>query len=191
MARPKSLDKRNAILDAAVEVFAERGLEASPTAEISRRAGVAEGTLFTYFKTKDDLVNGLYRDLKLELADAMMSGFPRKKSVKARIQHIWDCYLTWSAASPAQKRVLDLLKTSDRITDESREIGYAPFAEIETTAREGIENHILEDLPTEFVAATMSSVADATMMFMAMQPEKADFYREKGFLLFWKGIAKG
>ncbi|MBS1999378.1 MAG: TetR/AcrR family transcriptional regulator, partial [Cyanobacteria bacterium SZAS LIN-2] len=126
MARPKSLDKRNAILDAAVEVFAERGLEASPTAEISRRAGVAEGTLFTYFKTKDDLVNGLYRDLKLELADAMMSGFPRKKSVKARIQHIWDCYLTWSAASPAQKRVLDLLKTSDRITEESREIGYAP-----------------------------------------------------------------
>ncbi|MBS1999032.1 MAG: TetR/AcrR family transcriptional regulator, partial [Cyanobacteria bacterium SZAS LIN-2] len=67
----------------------------------------------------------------------------------------------------------------------------APFAEIETTAREGIENHILEDLPTEFVAATMSSLADATMMFMAMQPEKADFYREKGFLLFWKGIAKG
>ncbi|MBS1990404.1 MAG: TetR/AcrR family transcriptional regulator [Cyanobacteria bacterium SZAS LIN-3] len=191
MARPKSLDKRNAILDAAVEVFAERGLEASPTAEISKRAGVAEGTLFTYFKTKDDLVNGLYRDLKLELADAMMSGFPRKKSVKARIQHIWDCYVTWSAASPAQKRVLDLLKTSDRITEESREIGYAPFAEIETTAREGIENHILEDLPTEFVAATMSSLADATMMFMAMQPEKAAFYREKGFLLFWKGIAKG
>jgi AcrR family transcriptional regulator len=77
MARPKSEDKRNAILDAATRVFAERGLTAAPTSEISKQAGVAEGTLFTYFKTKDDLMNALYREIKLELADAMMSGFPR------------------------------------------------------------------------------------------------------------------
>jgi len=73
VARPKSEDKRNAILDAATRVFAERGLTAAPTSEISKEAGVAEGTLFTYFKTKDDLMNALYREIKLELADAMMS----------------------------------------------------------------------------------------------------------------------
>jgi len=75
LARPKSEGKRNAILDAATRVFAERGLTAAPTSEISKRAGVAEGTLFTYFKTKDDLINSLYREIKLELADAMMSDF--------------------------------------------------------------------------------------------------------------------
>ena len=79
MARPKSEDKRNAILEAATRLFAERGLTAAPTSEISKHAGVAEGTLFTYFKTKDDLINALYREIKLELADAMMSDFPRKK----------------------------------------------------------------------------------------------------------------
>jgi len=60
-ARPKSEDKRNAILDAATRLFAERGLTAAPTSEISKQAGIAEGTLFTYFKTKDDLINALYR----------------------------------------------------------------------------------------------------------------------------------
>ena len=50
MARPKSEDKRNAILDAATRVFAERGLTAAPTSEISKQAGVAEETLFTYFE---------------------------------------------------------------------------------------------------------------------------------------------
>jgi AcrR family transcriptional regulator len=78
VARPKSEDKRNAILDAATRLFAERGLAAAPTSEISSLAGVAEGTLFTYFGTKDELINSLYRELKLELADAMMSDFPRK-----------------------------------------------------------------------------------------------------------------
>jgi hypothetical protein len=79
MARPKSEDKCNAILSAATHIFAERGRGAA-TAAISSAAGLAEGTLFTYFKTKDELVSALYREIKLELADAMMSGFPRKKA---------------------------------------------------------------------------------------------------------------
>jgi len=95
VARPKSEDKRNAILNTAIRLFAERGLTAAPTSEISKQAGVAEGTLFTYFKTKDDLINALYREIKLELADAMMSDFPRKKNVRTRLQvfalaGLWD-----------------------------------------------------------------------------------------------------
>jgi len=88
VARPKSEDKRNAILDAATRVFAERVSTGCPPQRqrYQVRAGVADGTLFTYFKTKDDLINALYREIKLELADAMMSEFPRKKSVHARLR---------------------------------------------------------------------------------------------------------
>jgi AcrR family transcriptional regulator len=43
------------ILAAALELFREKGLEGTTTREISRRAGIAEGTLFNYFKTKEDL----------------------------------------------------------------------------------------------------------------------------------------
>src|ERR1700729_413361 len=112
MARPKSENKRNAILDAATRLFAERGLTAAPTSEISKLAGVAEGTLFTYFKTKDDLINALYREVKLELADAMMSEFPRKKSVHARLRHVWDSYVNWGVNNPEQHRVLAQLQVS-------------------------------------------------------------------------------
>jgi AcrR family transcriptional regulator len=78
VARPKSEGKRNAILDAATRLFAERGLAAGPTSVISKRAEVAEGTLFTDFESKDDLIDARYREIKLELADAMMSDFPRE-----------------------------------------------------------------------------------------------------------------
>jgi len=104
MARPKSEDKRNAVLDAATRLFAERGLNAAPTSEISKQAGVAEGTLFTYFKTKDDLINALYREIKLELADAMMSDFPRKKKVGTRLRHVWDGYVNWALRIPSSAR---------------------------------------------------------------------------------------
>jgi AcrR family transcriptional regulator len=61
MSRPKSDDKREAILAAATSVFAEGGLSA-PTSAISKVAGIAEGTLFTYFLTKDDLERAVSAD---------------------------------------------------------------------------------------------------------------------------------
>jgi AcrR family transcriptional regulator len=189
MARPRSDDKRNAILLAAVQVFADRG-PAAPTSAISDAAGVAEGTLFLYFRTRDGLLNALYRDIKLELADAMMAGFPRKKSVPARLQHIWDCYTRWGVANPERSRVLAQLQISDRITQESRMAGVAPFAEIEAMAQDAIRQRLLREIPLEFISATMEATARTTMTFMASHPADADRYRTLGFEMFWKAIAR-
>jgi AcrR family transcriptional regulator len=60
---------RKRLLDAAVEVFAEHGLEAS-TAEIARRAGVGQGTVFRRFPTKDDLVAAIVVDRLGQITDA-------------------------------------------------------------------------------------------------------------------------
>ena len=56
MARPKSEEKRLQLMLAAAEAVAERGVGA-PTALIAKLAGVAEGTLFRYFPTKEALLN--------------------------------------------------------------------------------------------------------------------------------------
>lgn len=47
------------ILRAAIHVFAEKGFSAGRTSEIAKEAGVSEGTVFNYFKTKHDLLQGL------------------------------------------------------------------------------------------------------------------------------------
>src|ERR1700724_1343493 len=152
MARPRSEDKRNAILEAATRLFAERGLAAAPTSEISKLAGVAEGTLFTYFGTKDELINSLYRELKLELADAMMSDFPRKKNVRTRLRHVWDRYVNWGIANPRQRKVLAQLQVSEALTKESREAAGAPFVEFQAMIRDAIEQRVFRnDVPVELI----------------------------------------
>lgn len=52
-------EKQQRVLDAAMEVFAERGYAGASTAEIAKRAGVAEGTVFKTYKTKKDLLLGV------------------------------------------------------------------------------------------------------------------------------------
>jgi len=191
VARPKSEDKRSAILDAATRLFAERGLAATPTSEISRRAGVAEGTLFTYFETKDDLINSLYREIKLELADAMMSDFPRKKNVRARLRHVWDRYVNWGIANPKQRKVLAQLQVSEVLTKESRDAGGAPFVEFQTMIRDAIEQRIFRnDLPAELISKSLAALVEAIIDLTVSNPAKAKDYRDSGFQMFWVGVTK-
>jgi AcrR family transcriptional regulator len=191
VARPKSEDKRNAILDAATRLFAERGLTAAPTSEISKQAGVAEGTLFTYFKTKDDLINALYREIKLELADAMMSDFPRKKNVGTRLRHVWDRWVNWGIASPNQRKVLAQLTVSEVLTKESRDAGSAPFVEFQIMFRDAIEQRVFRnDVPVELISKSLAALVEATIDLMVSNPSEAKQYRDSGFQMFWVGITQ-
>jgi AcrR family transcriptional regulator len=189
MARAKSEDKRNAILSAATEVFAERGLAAA-TSAISHDAGVAEGTLFTYFNTKDELINALYCAIKLELADAMMSDFPRRASLRSRLQHVWDRYARWGVGNPHQHKVLQQIMVWSGLTEESRRAGTAPFLEIEKMAQDAVAQHLFLDRPLEFIAATLSAMADTTIEFMRRSPKQADMYRNAGFEMLWAAITR-
>jgi len=191
MARPRSEDKRNAILDAATRLFAERGLTAAPTSEISKLAGVAEGTLFTYFKTKDDLINALYREIKLELADAMMSDFPRKKNIRTKLRHVWDRYVNWGIANPRQRKVLAQLTVSEALTKESRDAGSAPFVEFQAMIRDAIEQRVFRnDVPVELISKSLAALVEATIDLTELNRAKAKQYRDSGFQMFWAGITK-
>src|SRR5580700_1233818 len=79
MARPRSDEKRGAIIAAATRVIAAQGLGAA-TAAIAQEAGVSNGSLFTYFETKADLLNHLYLELKTEMAAAALEGLPAGES---------------------------------------------------------------------------------------------------------------
>ncbi len=52
-------DKQKKILEAAIQISNEKGFSSATTSEIAKRAGVAEGTIFRYFKTKNDILHGV------------------------------------------------------------------------------------------------------------------------------------
>ena len=58
--RPAVADKREAILRAATRVFAEGGYFNSKVADIARVAGVADGTVYLYFKSKEDILHSIF-----------------------------------------------------------------------------------------------------------------------------------
>lgn len=58
-SEPEMTEKQRRVVEAALEVFAEKGFAGASTSEIAKRAGVAEGTIFRHYKTKKDLLIGV------------------------------------------------------------------------------------------------------------------------------------
>jgi AcrR family transcriptional regulator len=65
-------DKRQAIIEAARELFTSAGYETTTIAQVARRAGVAVGTVYLYFKNKSDLLVAVKGDWETEVLQAMM-----------------------------------------------------------------------------------------------------------------------
>ena len=59
-------DKHQQIIDAAVRVFARAGYYNSRVSDIAREAGIASGTIYLYFKTKDEILVTLFREKMAE-----------------------------------------------------------------------------------------------------------------------------
>lgn len=114
MARPKSEDKKQALLEAATQAIAQSGIAAS-TAVIARNAGVAEGTLFRYFATKDELINTLYLHLKQDLCQSMIMELDRSiTDAKTMTRFIWNSYISWGLNHPARHRAIRQRKAHQR-----------------------------------------------------------------------------
>jgi AcrR family transcriptional regulator len=187
MARVKSPEKRSAILQAAVYEIAEAGLGA-PTAKIAERAGIAAGTLFTYFANKEELLNELYLELKVEVYTRIDAGFPHKGSLERRTWHIWSSSLDWAVEFPEKRKVSVQLNVSDLITLETRTRIAAERGAVDATLSELGKLKVLRGLPAGFATATMSAMQEATMDFIAKQPKQRDELISRAFKVFWRAL---
>src|SRR5947208_14982329 len=87
-------DKRGRILDAAVKVSAEHGFHSATVAGIARAAGVADGTIYLYFKSKDDLLLRLFDDKMTALLEEARSALAGEKSARARLERFIQLHLS-------------------------------------------------------------------------------------------------
>ena len=87
--RPPNGDKREQIVNAALELFVERGFYGTAVPEIADLAGVGAGTIYRYFESKEALVNAMYRELKLQFSRAVLEEFPATAATREQFRALW------------------------------------------------------------------------------------------------------
>ncbi len=132
----------------------------APTAAIAKEAGVSNGSLFTYFETKADLLNQLYLQIKAEAAEAASGGLSAKGDIRKRAQQSWARSLEWAMEFPQKRRVLVLLAVSDDVTQASKAEGHRIMAGVAARIDESRKNGPMRNAPLPFVVAIMNAIMD-------------------------------
>jgi len=90
MARTNN--KKELIIDAAIKVFARKGFYNSKVADVAKSAGVADGTIYLYFKNKDDLLISLFETKMEEILDRFSSLIEKKISADKKLREFISLY---------------------------------------------------------------------------------------------------
>lgn len=101
-------DKPRQIIDAAVRVFARNGFYNSRVSDIAREAGIASGTIYLYFKTKDEILVTLFREKMAAFVAALRAEIAREPDPEARIRRLVRLHFEVLEASPDMAEVVQV-----------------------------------------------------------------------------------
>jgi AcrR family transcriptional regulator len=188
MARPLSDEKRKALLESACDFVARLGTEAS-TAKIAKAAGVSEGTLFTYFPTKDDLLNQLYIAIETDLMERMVAAYPNGDAPRERLRRVWDRLVDWGLTNATARKAIRQLKVSDRITADSRKTSKAMVQDARAIVAACLSGHADPERIDFYINTIVFGLAEITINAISADPKEDKNIRQAGFDLLWKGTA--
>jgi len=156
-------DKRQAILDAAVKVFVGKGFFRSRVSEIAREAGVADGTIYLYYKNKDDILISIFELKMQEVIRNFRNAVAREKDAVSRMECLIRMHLEEFQANPDLAAVFQVeLRRSSRFMREYRKRELREYLDlIGEIIRQGQqEGFFRQDLPLGLVKRLIFGTLD-------------------------------
>lgn len=188
----RALDTRDALLQAALKLFTERGFHGTPTALIAKEAGVATGTLFHYFATKEELINQLYLEIKQEMHRALSAGISSDQTSRMMTYTLWRNFIVWMLDNPTKLQFFNQFSSSPYISalTHGEAMQHANF--LYDLIEEGKRRDVLKQMPTELLLDVSTGITLAMGMHFLRHPAKFqdDQYREMAFTAYWDCIKR-
>jgi TetR/AcrR family transcriptional regulator, repressor of fatR-cypB operon len=143
-------DKREEIIRTSLELIAEHGFHGAPMAMIADVSGVAVGTIYRFFESKDVLITELYRELEARIYPVIQNGYSPLQPIRVRFLHLFTSLLCYFIANPLDFRFLEQFHNSpygvacrrDKFlgTKDGCDVFYELFTD-------GLTQQVLKDLP--------------------------------------------
>lgn len=178
-------DKRERILEAAERIFARRGFFHARVSEIAREAGVADGTIYLYFKSKDDLLISLFESRMERVTVALAAAVDRAGvGARDRLVAFLDSYARLIVENPALAEVLTVeLRQSSKFMKEYQSRHFGEFLKLLAglVADGQAAGEFDRELPAPVVARAIFGMLDElALAWLLGRGEKFDILRAAG-----------
>jgi AcrR family transcriptional regulator len=150
-------DKRKELLAAALRLFVQYGFHGTPTSKIAKEAGVANGTLFHYYNTKEDLIVSLYIDIKKRMGEYIEAKAASAKNAEDRFRIQFTEIILWSMDNKDEFYFIQQFHASPFAALLSPEVIKEQLSKSCQEIEEAIRKKIFKKRSTDFILSLVSS----------------------------------
>jgi TetR/AcrR family fatty acid metabolism transcriptional regulator len=163
MARKKDEEKRKKILDSATKVFAKMGFSNTRIQDVALEAGIAHGTVYLYFKSKDELFISIFQESLGELIKYADSEIQKKDNAEDKLRRMISLQLDVIEENPDLTKLIliEFPRTGNFLNDNNIDV-LANYIDL-------IGNIISDGIKERIFATNVKIDIVATMIYSAMQ----------------------
>lgn len=185
------MDKSEKILLVALELIIERGLERTPMSMIADKAEVGMGTVYRYFKDKEDIINHIYIKIKEEEAALIFMNYADNRSVEKTFKDYYGRMIDYFLNNHLRFSFICQYAFSPIITKEVQEKAMAKFHHFDTMYKIGLKEQLFKKLPaahmTYFIFSSIAFWLKAAGELKITVDKK---YKAKLLQMAWDSIKK-
>jgi TetR/AcrR family fatty acid metabolism transcriptional regulator len=186
----RAADKRERILDAAERIFARHGFFAAKVSDVAKEAGVADGTIYLYFKSKDDLLISLFGRRMQQLNAALRTAIAGK-SPRDQLRAFVRTYLQLVHDEPSAAEVLTIeLRQSSKFMKEYDNVELADFLRMLAgiVAAAGLDDAVPAHVGARMIFGVLDELTIAWVLAKApfgggTRPKKFDIVRAADWVI--------
>ena len=173
-AAPPAEGKRERILEAAIKVFVAEGFYNAKVSQIAHQAGVADGTIYLYFKSKDDLLINLFEDRMERVNANLREAIDTESTAVARLKRIVKLHLELVEQNRDMAEVISVeLRQSSKFIREYSNPKFAEF--LRTIAGAVVEGQRTGELrtgidPYVFARALFGALDEIALAWLVKHP---------------------
>ncbi|MGV3557296.1 TetR/AcrR family transcriptional regulator [Larkinella arboricola] len=186
------MDKPEKILATALRLFVTYGFHGTPTSKIASEAGVSNGTLFHYFKTKDDLVVALYTSIRGELNQFLVRQINTASTSKEKFRRLFVGSVEWALHNGDAFYFIQQFRFSPHLNLVSEEESRRQSEVHMELLQEARNANWLKPLPVDLIATLTASQISGIHQYLVEKTVSPDEQRkliDDVFELTWATVA--
>lgn len=185
----KSIDKKNALIKATIELVNNNGFHATSMSKIAKMANVSPATIYLYFENKQDLVNKTYIEVKAKYTAYAFETYTESMSIETGFELIWKRIADFKLKECDNAMFLAQCDNTPMIDEESRQQGIKHLQPLLDLWSRGKKDGVIKPISDYLLYA----YAINPLSFLMMSQKRGSFqldktHIEKAYQAAWSSI---
>jgi AcrR family transcriptional regulator len=189
--KPKDPEKVQKIYKATLALVGQAGLAGLTMAAIGKEAGIGMGTLYTYFESKEALINSLFKLLKQDTISDMYSNLDPKEPYLLSLRRVFLNFMKVLLEKQDEHFFLEQCTNSHFLDEEAKAVDAAAFETFFQLLDAGKAQMLIKPIDNALIAAHLLGSSREIARLLALQPQNLhQQFIDDAFTLIWDSVKR-